>query len=193
MTVTNEYESPHTPLALAGGAFALALFMGQLPILRWLVYPFQLFATLIHELSHGLAALATGGHFVAFTISADTSGLATTAGGWRWLVISAGYLGAALFGALLLVSTNRSPGPRARRWLAAGLGLFFALMTLLFARNLTAIAVGGLAALAFQVNPDVAPARIIELWKQTATKTDVGPIVNPVGFIEAVKKFKAGA
>jgi serine protease AprX len=51
---------------------------------------------------------------------------------------------------------------------------------------------GGLAAMAFQVNPEIAPAKIIELWKQTATKTDAGPIVNPVGFIEAAKKSKAG-
>jgi len=49
---------------------------------------------------------------------------------------------------LLLVLTNRSPSARERRWLATGLGLFFALMTLLFARNFTAVTVGGLAALA---------------------------------------------
>ncbi|MBN1343731.1 MAG: hypothetical protein JXQ73_13670 [Phycisphaerae bacterium] len=52
---------------------------------------------------------------------------------------------------------------------------------------------GGLAALAFQVDPDIAPGRIIELWKQTAARTPVGPIVNPIGFIEMVKKSKAGA
>ncbi len=51
---------------------------------------------------------------------------------------------------------------------------------------------GGLAAMAFQVNRDIAPGRIVALWKQTATRTEVGPIVNPVGFIEAVKKSKEG-
>jgi len=30
------------------------------------------------------------------------------------------------------------------------------------------------------------------LWKQTATVTEVGPVVNPIGFIDAVKKSKAG-
>lgn len=139
-------ESPRTPLALAGTAFVLSLILERLPVLGWLVYPFQLFVTLVHELSHGVAALLTGGRFVRFVIAPDTSGLATTAGGWRWFVVSAGYLGAALFGGLLLALTNRSPGSRERRWLAVGLGLFFALITLLFARNLTAIAVGGLAA-----------------------------------------------
>jgi serine protease AprX len=45
----------------------------------------------------------------------------------------------------------------------------------------------GLAALAFQVNPDIQPARIVELWTATATKTSVGPVVNPPKFIEAVR------
>lgn len=144
----NRNGSPHTPLVLAGVAFALSLILRQIPVLGWLVYPFQLFVTLIHELSHGLAALLTGGRFLEFTITFNASGLATTAGGWRWLIIPAGYLGAALFGGFLLVLVHRSPGNRERRWLAIGLGVFFALMTVLFARNLTAMAVGGLAALA---------------------------------------------
>jgi serine protease AprX len=45
----------------------------------------------------------------------------------------------------------------------------------------------GLAALAFQVNPEIPPARIAELWTATATRTAVGPIVNPPKFIEAVR------
>jgi len=141
-------ESPHTPLALAGVAFVLSLILRQMPVLAWIIYPFQLFVTLVHELSHGLMALLTGGRFLQFTIDPNISGLATTSGGWRWLIIPAGYLGAALFGGLLLVLTHRSPGSRERRWLAMGLGLFFALMTLLFARNLTAIIVGAASAAA---------------------------------------------
>jgi hypothetical protein len=140
--------SRHTALILAGLAFALSLMLRQIPVLGWLVYPFQLFATLVHELSHGLAALVTGGRFLKFTIAPNTSGLATTAGGWRWFILSAGYLGAALFGGFMLVLIHRSSRNRERRWFAIGLGLFFALITVLFARNLTAIAIGGLAALA---------------------------------------------
>ena len=146
--LTERIESPKMPLILAGAAFGLSLVLRQVPVLAWAVYPFQLLVTLIHELCHGLAALLTGGRFLNFTIAPNASGLAITAGGWRWLVVPAGYLGAALFGGLLLVLTNRSPSARERRWLATGLGLFFALMTLLFARNFTAITVGGLAALA---------------------------------------------
>jgi len=48
----------------------------------------------------------------------------------------------------------------------------------------------GLAALAYQVKPDIDPKAIVDLWLKTATQSDTGPmIVNPVGFIEAVRKF----
>jgi len=147
MLQSNERQSPRTSMALAGAAFVLSLIVAQMPVLRWLVYPFHLFVTLVHELSHGLAALLTGGRFLRFTIAYDSSGLATTAGGWRWLVIPAGYLGAALFGGVLLALTNRGSA-RARRWVAMGLGLFFAVALLLFARNVPAIIISGLAAAA---------------------------------------------
>jgi subtilisin family serine protease len=47
----------------------------------------------------------------------------------------------------------------------------------------------GLAALAFQVHPGISPDEIVELWKETATRTKLGPVVNPRGFIEAVKRL----
>jgi subtilisin family serine protease len=48
----------------------------------------------------------------------------------------------------------------------------------------------GLAALAYQVDPEIKPDEIIKLWLETAVRTDAGPVVNPPGFIEAVQKGK---
>jgi hypothetical protein len=45
----------------------------------------------------------------------------------------------------------------------------------------------GLAALAFQTDPNITPAQVVGLWTTTATKTDVGPVVDPPKFIEAVQ------
>jgi hypothetical protein len=45
----------------------------------------------------------------------------------------------------------------------------------------------GLAALAYQVNPDITPMTIRSLLIVTATKTDIGAIVNPQGFIDQVR------
>ena len=45
----------------------------------------------------------------------------------------------------------------------------------------------GLAALAYQVDPEIEPKKIVELLLQTAVKTDAGTIVNPTVFIECVQ------
>ena len=47
--------------------------------------------------------------------------------------------------------------------------------------------IAGLAALAYQVNPDIKPKEIIRLLIATTIKTEAGPIVNPSGFIERVR------
>ncbi|MHC4478047.1 MAG: S8 family serine peptidase [Planctomycetota bacterium] len=50
--------------------------------------------------------------------------------------------------------------------------------------------IAGLAALAFQVNPELQPQTIVERLVKTATHTKAGPVVNPRGFIESVKRSK---
>jgi subtilisin family serine protease len=45
----------------------------------------------------------------------------------------------------------------------------------------------GVAALACQIDPEITPAQIVQLWTATATKTEAGPIVSPPGFIETVR------
>ncbi len=145
--VPERQKAPSKPLAMASVAVVASLVAWQLPGLHWLIYPFRLFVTFVHELSHGLAALLTGGQFIQFTVSTDTSGLAYSSGGWRWLIIPAGYLGAALFGGVLLYLTNHISSS-GRRALAIGLGLALLAVTLLFARNWTAFIFGALAGLA---------------------------------------------
>lgn len=57
-------------------------------------------------------------------------------------------------------------------------------------RSWAAPYLAGLAALAFQVNPGITPAKIKELLVKTATKTKAGPIINPKAFIERVKTLQ---
>jgi hypothetical protein len=45
----------------------------------------------------------------------------------------------------------------------------------------------GLATMAFQLDPHIDPDTIVKLLLDTATQMDVGRIVNPPGFVEAVK------
>lgn len=51
--------------------------------------------------------------------------------------------------------------------------------------------IAGLAALAFQVDPQIEPKEIIQFLLETVTKTESGPIVNPTVFIGAVQEKRA--
>ncbi len=97
-----------------------------------LLYPLRLFVTYVHEMGHSLAAIGTGGRVVGFLVSPDGSGLARTSGGNSIVILPAGYLGAALFGALLFFLVNRLP--RLAHALAGFLGVFLIGFSLMFAR-----------------------------------------------------------
>ncbi len=118
-------------LGLALLAFLVAFVLWQVPALFFLTYPLRLFVTLIHELGHGVAALATGGEFLSFHVTTSGGGLAYTRGGWRFLVIQSGYLGTALFGAALLWLTYRTARPQ---HVAIGLGVALIVASLFYAR-----------------------------------------------------------
>jgi hypothetical protein len=122
-------HSQRRDFTLALIAFMIALVLWQMQGLFFLAYPFRLFVTMIHELGHGLAAVLTGGSFVRFEVTRRGAGLAWTSGGSRFLVIQAGYLGTALFGAGLLYLTRRVRRPGR---VAIGLGVFFGILTLAY-------------------------------------------------------------
>jgi len=109
------------------GAVAVAAMLSWVSWLAPLAYPFRLLLTLVHEFAHGLAALATGGEFHRIAIFADGSGLAYTSGGWRVLVIPAGYLGAAAFAGAV---STLGASPRAGRWTLGVIGVFVGAMSL---------------------------------------------------------------
>ncbi|MCC6805635.1 MAG: M50 family metallopeptidase [Anaerolineae bacterium] len=127
-------------LVIAILASLVVLVLWNIPQLDFILYPVRLFVTFVHESGHGLAAILTGGHFENFRVDPNTSGVALTAGGWRWLILPAGYLGSALFGALLFYITNTVPYPRT---ISLVLAILVAVVTVLFTNFLsTAFLVG---------------------------------------------------
>jgi hypothetical protein len=114
----------------------------------WVVlYPFKLFATWLHEMSHGLAMLLTGAGFRKMEIFRDTSGLAFPGGGVsrvaQAVVSSAGYMGTAFFGAVFLVLGRTTRGARV---ILMVLGAVMVLSAALWVRNafgIAATAAGG--------------------------------------------------
>ena len=120
--------SRNRALVLAG-LFLATLALWDTPV----VYPVKILVVLFHEISHGLAALLTGGRVEHITLSADLGGVMTSRGGWTLAILPAGYLGSMAWGAALLLGAAWSPR---RRILSLLLGLLLLGVTLAYVRSL---------------------------------------------------------
>jgi len=129
MAWQSERLSARRDLLVASGAFVVAVALWQVQELYFLLYPLRLFVTMVHELAHGIAAELTGGTFLHFEVTSRGAGLAYTRGGVRFVIIQAGYLGTAFFGALVLYLTHRTRWPGR---VAIGLGVFLGILTLAY-------------------------------------------------------------
>jgi hypothetical protein len=128
-----------TTTLLAVGAFILVLVAWQTVGMTGLLYPIRLFVSLVHELGHGMAAILSGGSFEKFEVFSNGAGLATTRGGNPLLILPAGYLGAAFFGATLLILANRT---RRVREVAVGVAVFIAACVILFSTANRVVLIG---------------------------------------------------
>ncbi len=72
------------------------------------VYPLKIFVVFMHEVSHGLAAIATGGRILEIQINPQQGGHALTQGGSRFWTLTAGYLGSLLWGGIILLLAART-------------------------------------------------------------------------------------
>ena len=97
----------------------------------WVVYPLKILVVFFHELSHGLMAVITGGSIKEIRIVAAQGGVAVTAGGNRFLTLSAGYLGSLVLGGVILVLATRT---RYDQTIATVIGGLMILISLLFVR-----------------------------------------------------------
>jgi hypothetical protein len=108
----------------------LALVVKALPLAH---LPLDWFQTFFHEISHGLAALLTGGRIESISIAPDASGRCLTQGGFTPLILFSGYTGSALWGALI----HSSVSARHARRIALALSLCVGLAGLLWVRDWT--------------------------------------------------------
>ena len=110
--------------ALSIAQTALQVVLIGLIFLGWstpFLQPIKLMVVLLHEMSHGLMALASGGTVYDIVITADEGGACRSGGGNGALIAAAGYLGSMFFGGMIL---------RASRG-GSGVPVAFALLTLL--------------------------------------------------------------
>lgn len=74
---------------------ACAIIIKQLPLIS---IPFNWLESYFHEISHGIAAIITGGSVLRIQLFANGAGLCTTQGGLAFVISFAGYAGATLWG-----------------------------------------------------------------------------------------------
>jgi hypothetical protein len=173
------------------GLAALSVLLWRLPLISLLFYPFRLFNTFVHELSHGLAAMISGGEFHRFYIHPGRDGLALVRGGSLLLVASAGYVGSALFGAALLFMVASA---LANRTLLVLLGGALLALCLVFVRNLFGFVAGLLLAAAMIAAGLYLPERYIT-WLLTflAIQTALSALDNVVVLMHLSLRGRATA
>jgi hypothetical protein len=98
-----------------------------------LVFPLKVFVVLLHEISHGFAAVVTGGTVERIVLHANEGGATYTLGGNPFLILSAGYLGSLLWGLLLIELAGARP--RFARSALAVLAITILVVAALFVRN----------------------------------------------------------
>jgi hypothetical protein len=116
-------------------AAVVSLILPRLPYGRMALYPFALLGTWVHELGHGLSAIAVGGRFDRLLLYQNLGGTAYSSGVGRLgraVVAAGGLLGPALAGGLIIILGSRES---TASWVLGGLVVVLAVSLLLFVRN----------------------------------------------------------
>lgn len=91
--------------------FILTLLIVAISFFAWetkFIFPIKLFTILLHEISHAIACIFTGGKIIELNIDFNLGGKCITQDGNAFLISFAGYTGSFLFGALLTYSSYKN-------------------------------------------------------------------------------------
>lgn len=157
-----EFASPREALIIA--AIVVVVVRALVPFGDAILYPFTLFATWVHEMGHGLAALAVGGSFDSLEIFWNGSGLAHTNHGPGWpraVGAAAGLLAPPVLGASILAFAR---GPKRAVIVLYALSAVMIASVPIWVRSMTGLI----------VIPLVAIAIALYAWKGGPTLRTIG-------------------
>ena len=120
--------------------FFMVLYVGYIVLIlffhnTFILYPFRLLTTFLHEISHAIACWITCGDVHKIRVFDNEGGVTHYAGGCRVLIIPAGYVGSAIWGSLFVMFS----GGRRTATGAAGVLVGMLLISLCYAPNRTMI------------------------------------------------------
>jgi hypothetical protein len=125
-------KNPHPRIFFVLLLIAAYMLRG-VPVIHW---PFSWLATFFHEISHGLAAMVTGGTIVHIELHWDGSGLCRTRGGWPLIFLWAGYAGTAVWGVLIYQAARGLDHVQASQWLNGTMATLLAGSAFFWGRDL---------------------------------------------------------
>ena len=118
-----------TFLAVFAIYFATVWFLWNTPV----IYPLKIFVVMLHEISHGIASLSTGGTIERIVLDPHQGGACFCGGGNAFLTLTAGYLGSLVWGVVLLSAVSSSRV--SNRMVVTLVGTVVFLLTALYVRN----------------------------------------------------------
>lgn len=122
--------------------FVLVLLIVAFSFFLWdtfLVYPIKLFVVFLHESSHALVILLTGGTITEISLGFNLGGKITAEGGNDILIATSGYLGSLFFGLLICLVAEMQ---KIRRYVYFFLALLLLLILLVSTPALEFILIG---------------------------------------------------
>jgi len=119
-------------------SFIVAAFI--IDYLPFINLPFLWSETFFHEISHGLAAILSGGMIHSIRINFNGSGLCITSGGMHFLISFAGYTGSALWG-LLIYSVADAKSQTRAKIIVGTISVMLGISLLLWARDVSTITI----------------------------------------------------
>jgi len=102
--------------------------------------PFLWSETFFHEISHGLAAILSGGIIHTIRLNFNGSGMCTTSGGLLFLVSFSGYAGSAIWGLLIYRIADARSQSRAK-FIVGTISVMLGISLLLWARDISTITI----------------------------------------------------
>jgi len=92
----------------------------------WVIYPVKLLVVLLHEISHGIASVMSGGVIKSIEISYELGGVCKSQGGVPFIVAFAGYPGSVIWGSLIFLSADY---PKYGKYFLSALAAIFIFVT----------------------------------------------------------------
>ena len=140
--------------------FFILLAIAIVSILIWdtlLIYPIKLLVVTLHEMSHALVTIFTGGSVIKMVVTPELSGGVTSQGGNEFLIASAGYLGSLIFGTIIFFSASNK---KLNLWSSTIIAVLILLFTANFFSNAVTIIFSLIYVVLFYSAPRFFPYKI---------------------------------